>query len=106
MKNGLPSFIIILLISYVLREFQEIVAVQYAFAGIRACVVVLIFNAVCKLFKKAVIDKKTALIYALVLLGAVFLPLTVCERSTWSAKLSPAIRFPSLQSMLSTGERF
>ena len=36
----------------------------------------LIFNAVMKLLKKAVIDKPTAAIYVLVLLGSVFLNLS------------------------------
>ena len=48
----LPSFIIILLISYVLREFQDIVAVQYAFAGIRAGVLALIIKALWGMYKK------------------------------------------------------
>ena len=39
----LPSFVIILLISFVLREFQHIKAVQYAFNGIRAGVLALLF---------------------------------------------------------------
>ena len=39
----LPSFIIIFAISSVLRQFEELTAVKYAFAGIRAAVLVLIF---------------------------------------------------------------
>ena len=42
---------------------------QNALAGIQVCVCVLIFNAVHKLLKKSVIDKRTAVIFALVLLG-------------------------------------
>lgn len=42
-----------------------------AFAGIRACVCVLIFNAVLKLGKKAIIDKFTATLYGLILVGAI-----------------------------------
>ena len=41
----LPSFCIILVISYVLREFREIKAVQYAFEGIRAGVLALLIKA-------------------------------------------------------------
>ena len=44
-----------------------------AFAGIQVCVCVLIFNAVLKLLKKSVVDKRTAVIFVLVLLGGVFL---------------------------------
>ena len=71
-----PSLVIIASLAGVLQLIADLPMVKSAFAGIRVCVCVLIFNAVCKLFKKAVIDKKTALIYALVLLGAVFLPLS------------------------------
>lgn len=48
----LPSFIIILLISYLLQEFAEITAVKYAFEGIRAGVLALIAGALWKMFKK------------------------------------------------------
>ncbi len=45
-----PSFIIILIISYVLEEFKNIKAVQYAFSGIRAGVLALIIKAVYKMY--------------------------------------------------------
>ena len=48
----LPSFVTILLISLVLREFQQIQAVQYAFAGIRAGVLALIIKALWGMYKK------------------------------------------------------
>ena len=38
----LPSFVIIFAISFVLRQFQELKAVQYAFQGIRAGVMALL----------------------------------------------------------------
>ena len=44
--------------------------VQNAFAGIRVCVCVLILNAVIKLWKKAVIDAPTMVIFVLVFLGS------------------------------------
>lgn len=47
----LPSFIIILVISTFLRRFQEIEAVKYAFAGIRAGVIALVVKALIKLYK-------------------------------------------------------
>ena len=62
-----PSLIIITLIAGILTNFADIPAVRSAFAGIRVCVCVLIFNAVVKLWKKAVPDKA-----ALVLCLAVF----------------------------------
>lgn len=49
----LPSFVIILLISFVLREFQDIPAVQYAFDGIRAGVLALLIKALVSMYKKA-----------------------------------------------------
>ena len=49
----LPSFVVILAISYVLKEFQNIRAVQYAFNGIRAGVLALLFKALWSMFKKS-----------------------------------------------------
>jgi len=49
----LPSFAIITAISYVLREFQSITAVKYAFFGIRAGVLALIVKALWNMFKKS-----------------------------------------------------
>ena len=49
----LPSFCVILLISYVLREFQQIKAVQYAFNGIRAGVLALLIKALWTMYKKS-----------------------------------------------------
>ena len=48
----LPSFIIILLISGLLREFQDIRAVKYAFYGIRAGVLALIVKAMINMYRK------------------------------------------------------
>ena len=49
----LPSFAIILAISYVLDKFQNLKAVQYAFNGIRAGVLALLFKALWGMFKKS-----------------------------------------------------
>lgn len=65
-----PSFFIISLLAGVIEAFSHILWVQYAFGGIRVCVCVLIFNAVVKLFKKAVIDKFTLGIFLIVALGS------------------------------------
>ena len=48
----LPSFVIILLISLVLREFQNIPVVMYAFNGIRAGVLALLIKALFNMYKK------------------------------------------------------
>lgn len=69
-----PSLIIISLLAGVIEAFSHIVWVQHAFGGIRVCVCVLIFNAVMKLLKKAVIDKFTFAIFVLVALGSCFTP--------------------------------
>ena len=48
----LPSFVIILLLSFVLRQFQQLEAVQYAFYGIRAGVLALLLKALWTMYKK------------------------------------------------------
>ena len=58
-----PSVVIITIIAGILTNFADVPAVQSAFAGIRVCVCVLIFNAVVKLWKKAVVDKATLVIF-------------------------------------------
>ena len=60
----LPSFAIILLVSGILRQFQHIDAVRYAFVGIRAGVLALIVKAFLGMFKKC---KKTVLAYAVMI---------------------------------------
>ena len=49
----LPSFLIILVISYVLGQFQQIPAVQYAFWGIRAGVVAMLIKSLWTMYKKS-----------------------------------------------------
>lgn len=71
-----PSLVIITIIAAFIRNFADLPAVQNAFAGIRACVCVLILNAVVKLWKKSVVDWKAFLIFAAVFLGSVFLDLS------------------------------
>jgi Chromate transport protein ChrA len=67
-----PSVVIITVIAGVLKTFAEVPAVKSAFAGIRVCVCVLIFNAVLKLWKKAVVDKATLVLFLIVFLLSVF----------------------------------
>jgi chromate transporter len=67
-----PSIIIILIIAAFITRFSDIPAVQHAFAGIRACVCVLIINTVIKLWKNAVIDKLSLAIFAAVFAVSVF----------------------------------
>lgn len=68
-----PSLVIISLLAGVIEAFSHLVWVQNAFGGIRVCVCVLITNAVLKLFKKAVVDIPTTLIFLAVCLGSILL---------------------------------
>ena len=49
----LPSFGIILAIAYLLNSFMDIKAVQYAFQGINAGVLALLFKALWNMYKKS-----------------------------------------------------
>lgn len=71
-----PSIIIITLIAAFLKNFADLPVVKHAFNGIRACVCVLIFNAVSKLAKKSVVDKVCLGICIVVLLLSMFSPLS------------------------------
>ena len=48
----LPSFVIILALSFVLSQFQDVQAVQYAFNGIRVGVLALLVKALWTMYKK------------------------------------------------------
>ena len=61
-----PSLVIIIAIASFIQSFSDLPIVQNAFAGIRVGVCVLILSAVLKLFKKAIIDKFTAVLFAVV----------------------------------------
>ncbi len=62
-----PSVAIILIIAAFLQNFMHIAWVGHAFNGIRAGVVALILSSVIKLFKSAVKDTATGIIYGVVL---------------------------------------
>lgn len=65
-----PSLIIIMSLAGAISAFSDIAAVQHAFAGIRVCVAVLVFNAVVKLWKGAVVDRLTLAIFLVVFAGS------------------------------------
>ena len=65
-----PSVVIISLLAGVIQQFSHLEIVKHAFAGIRVCVCVLIFNSVLKLWKAAVTDRMTLVIFAAVLVAA------------------------------------
>lgn len=71
-----PSLVIITFIAALISNFSHLSWVQNAFAGIRVCVCILVLNAVIKLWKAAVIDKITFVIFLLVFVGSVFLNLS------------------------------
>ncbi len=73
-----PSIVIILVIAAFLSNFMHIAWVGHAFNGIRAGVVALILTSVLKLFKNALVDWPTRIIYLVVLLlsaAGAFLPM-------------------------------
>ena len=63
---------IILVIAAFLTNFADLAVVQHAFAGIRVCVCVLIFNSVVKLWKGAVKDKAALALCLIVFFLSVF----------------------------------
>ena len=71
-----PSLVIIMVIAAFLQNFMHLEFVVHAFNGVRAGVVALILSSVIKLFKNAVMDWPTRVIYAVVLIlagyGALF----------------------------------
>ena len=71
-----PSLVIITVIAGVLTHFADIPAVKSAFAAIRVCVCVLIFNAVLKLWKGAVKDKAGLCLFLLAFLLSIFLDIS------------------------------
>lgn len=58
-----PSLIIISVIAAFISNFSDLAIVKNAFAGIRVCVFVLIFNAVRKLGKSSVKDTATLIVF-------------------------------------------
>lgn len=71
-----PSLVIISLLAGMIETFSHLQWVQNAFGGIRVCVCVLIANAVVKLYKKAVVDIPTFIIFLLVAVGSILLPVS------------------------------
>ena len=67
-----PSVVIITLIAGLITRFADIPAVKSAFAAVRVCVCVLIFNSVLKLWKGAVKDKAALVLFLAVFLLSVF----------------------------------
>ena len=71
-----PSLLIISALAGVIDAFSHLVWVQHAFAGVRVCVCVLIFNAVLKLWKGAIKDIWSGLIFSVIFAASVFADLS------------------------------
>lgn len=87
-----PSLVIISLLAGIIDSFNDLAWVKNAFAGIQVCVCVLIFNAVVKLLKKSVVDKRTLVIFLLVLAGSFALDVTPVVFVVLSALAGIALR--------------
>lgn len=70
----LPSFTIILTVSFVLRKLQEFTVVKYAFFGIRAGVLALILKALWSMYRQS---KKNVISY--IIMTAAFVCVAVFE---------------------------
>lgn len=73
----LPSFVIIIAVSFVLKQFENIKAVKYAFFGIRAGVLALIVKALWSLFKKCPKDVPAFIVMAAAFVLAAVLKVNV-----------------------------
>lgn len=87
-----PSLVIIMVIAAFLTAFSDVPAVKNAFAGIRVCVVVLIINAVVKLWKTAIIDWKCGIIFLVVSGVSVFTDISPVVFVVASAALGIGIK--------------
>lgn len=73
----IPSFFIILGISFVLKEFQSNKVVQYAFNGIRAGVLALIIKALWSMYRQCPKNMVSCIIMALAFMLTAFLKVEV-----------------------------
>lgn len=60
-----PSVVIITAIALILKNFMDIIWVQYAFSGIRVAVIALIVKTIITVTKKGVVDVFTGILFAL-----------------------------------------
>lgn len=70
----LPSFVIILIISFILNQFQNLKAVKYAFFGIRAGVLALLIKALWSMYTKC---PKSGIAY--IIMAAAFVAVAVFD---------------------------
>ena len=87
-----PALIIITLIAALLTNFADVPAVKNAFAGIRVCVCVLILNAVLKLWKSSIVDKKCLALFIVIALGSLFTNITPVVFVVFAAAVGIALK--------------
>ncbi len=73
----LPSFLCILAISYVLRQFESVQAVKYAFFGVRAGVLALIIKALWTMYQQCPKDKVAYALMAAAFAAVAFFDVSV-----------------------------
>lgn len=73
----LPSFLIIIAVSFVIRQFENLKAVKFAFEGIRAGVLALIFKALVSMYKQCPRNKVSYIIAAFAFLSVAFFGINV-----------------------------
>ena len=66
----LPSFLIILGLSHIIREFRELEFVQYAFMGIRAAVLALIIKVIWTMYNQCPKGAMSCLLMVMALIAA------------------------------------
>ena len=71
-----PPILIVLIISAFFWTYAENPVVQHALTGVRACVCALIINSTVKLYRKAVLDVPTLLVFLVVFVLAAFVGLS------------------------------
>ena len=71
-----PPIVIVLIISMFFWSLAEQPIIKHALAGVRACVCALIINSTVKLYRKAVLDVPTLLIFLAVFILAAFVGLS------------------------------
>ena len=73
----LPSFLIIAAVSFVIRQFENLKAVKFAFEGIRAGVLALILKALVSMYKQCPRNKISYIIAAFAFLCVAFFGINV-----------------------------
>lgn len=69
----MPSFVVIFIISGLMRQFSELRVVRFAFAGIRAGVLALILSALVSMYRQSPRGVVYYIIMAIAFLGAAFI---------------------------------